>query len=232
MLFISPPFGNYISLPFTTSIAGSFTNEPREGLFLQVIKTLRYSFEMKGWVNKIGLRNKGIDWAIKNVPEDKIISIAIMNKKDIPDILKKLPENRSIELNVSCPNAEKEMISEGLKGFINPNRKWCIVKISPYSSEKDIDLLYNTGFRQFHCCNTIPVSNGGLSGTSLIPYTKEKILYIKRKYPNSEIIAGGGIQNINILNMYYKLGAKHGSISTLFFHPIKLSKFYIDYTRK
>ena len=232
MLFISPPFGNYISLPFTTSIAGSFTNEPREGLFLQVIKTVRYSFEMKGWVNKIGLRNKGIDWAIKNVPEDKIISIAIMNKKDIPDILKKLPENRSIELNVSCPNAEKEMISEGLKGFINPNRKWCIVKISPYSSEKDIDLLYNTGFRQFHCCNTIPVSNGGLSGTSLIPYTKEKILYIKRKYPNSEIIAGGGIQNINILNMYYKLGAKHGSISTLFFHPIKLSKFYIDYTRK
>lgn len=232
MLFISPPFGNYISLPFTTSIAGSFTNEPREGLFLQVIKTLRYSFEMKGWVNKIGLRNKGIDWAIKNVPEDKIISIAIMNKKDIPDILKKLPENRSIELNVSCPNAEKEMISEGLKGFINPNRKWCIVKISPYTSEKDIDLFYNTGFRQFHCCNTIPVQNGGLSGTSLIPYTKEKILYIKRKYPNSEIIAGGGIQNINILNMYYKLGAKHGSISTLFFHPIKLSKFYIDYTRK
>ena len=100
---------------------------------------------------------------------------------------------------------QKKMISEGLKSFINPNRKWCIVKISPYASEKDIDLLYNTGFRQFHCCNTIPVKNGGLSGTSLIPYTKEKILYIKSKYPNCEIIAGGGIQNINILNMYYKL---------------------------
>ena len=30
MLFISPPFGNYVSLPHTTSIAVSFTNEPRE----------------------------------------------------------------------------------------------------------------------------------------------------------------------------------------------------------
>jgi dihydroorotate dehydrogenase len=232
MLFISPPFGNYISLPFTTSIAGSFTNEPREGLLLQIIKTLRYSFEMGGWVNKIGLRNKGIDWAIKNVPKNKIISIAIMDKKDIPDILKKLPEDRNIELNVSCPNTEKKMISEGLKYFINPKRKWCIVKISPTTSDDEIDLFYKNGFRQFHCCNTIPVKNGGLSGPKLIPYSIEKISYIVNKYPNTEIIAGGGIQSMKILNMYYKIGANHGSISTLFFHPLRLSKFYIDYIIK
>ena len=63
-LFISPPFGNYINLPYTRSIKGSFTLEPRPGLFSQIIKTLRYSFEHKGWINKIGLRNKGIDWAV------------------------------------------------------------------------------------------------------------------------------------------------------------------------
>ena len=73
MLFISPPFGNYINLPFTTSIHGSFTNEPRDGLLKQILKTLRYSFENKGWINKIGLRNKGIDWALKNVPQKDII---------------------------------------------------------------------------------------------------------------------------------------------------------------
>lgn len=64
ILFINPPFGNYINLPYIIPIRGSFTLEPRNGLFLQIIKTLRYSFENKGWINKIGLRNKGIDYAI------------------------------------------------------------------------------------------------------------------------------------------------------------------------
>ena len=64
MLFIGPPFGNYISLPNTISIKGSFTLEPREGLFMQILKTLRYSYHYKGWVNKIGLRNAGIDYAV------------------------------------------------------------------------------------------------------------------------------------------------------------------------
>ena len=65
-LFISPPFGNYISLPNIISITGSYTIEPRTGLFEQILKTFRYSFEYNGWVNKIGLRNKGIDYAINN----------------------------------------------------------------------------------------------------------------------------------------------------------------------
>ena len=47
MLFISPPFGNYLNLPYTTSIKGSFTYEPRSGLFVQILKTFRYSFEKK-----------------------------------------------------------------------------------------------------------------------------------------------------------------------------------------
>ena len=34
MFFINPPFGNYLNLPYTTSIKGSYTLEPREGLFL------------------------------------------------------------------------------------------------------------------------------------------------------------------------------------------------------
>ena len=67
MFFIGPPFGNYISLPNTISISGSFTLNERPGLYSQIIKTLYYSYENNGWINKIGLRNKGIDWALKNV---------------------------------------------------------------------------------------------------------------------------------------------------------------------
>ena len=90
-LFISPPFGNYINLPYTTSIKGSFTLEKRNGLFSQIFKTLRYSFKMNGWINKIGLRNKGIDWAINkynsksifNSYRNSVISIAIMKEESI-----------------------------------------------------------------------------------------------------------------------------------------------------
>ena len=89
-LFISPPFGNYINLPYTRSIKGSFTLEPRPGLFSQIIKTLRYSFEHKGWINKIGLRNKGIDWAVDKYKNgyfdfyrNSVISIAILEENEI-----------------------------------------------------------------------------------------------------------------------------------------------------
>ena len=77
MLFIGPPFGNYISLPETISIRGSFTLYPRSGLLSQIWKTLHYSEHYNGWVNKIGLRNPGIDAAIKkyHLESDDIFKI-------------------------------------------------------------------------------------------------------------------------------------------------------------
>ena len=66
MIFISPPFGNYLRTQNTISIKGSFTLHPRPGLFSQIFKTLHYSFNHNGWVNSIGLRNPGIDVAIKD----------------------------------------------------------------------------------------------------------------------------------------------------------------------
>ena len=51
MLFINPPFGNYISLPKTISIKGSFTLEPRSGLISQIFKTMRFSFKYNGSSN-------------------------------------------------------------------------------------------------------------------------------------------------------------------------------------
>ena len=50
MLFISPPFGNYISLDDTISVAGSFTLNPRYGLLGQIIKTLTYSYDKPKFV--------------------------------------------------------------------------------------------------------------------------------------------------------------------------------------
>lgn len=231
MLFISPPFGNYINLPNTTQIKGSFTLEPRYGLISQILKTLRYSYEYNGWINKIGLRNMGIDYAIKNFNTKDVYSIAIMNPNDIEIIQKKIPKNMNIEINISCPNAEKKMVHNGLKGFLNSERKWCIIKLSPLSNINLVDQYYKEGFRQFHCSNTLPIKEGGLSGKTLIPYNNNLIKNIKNKYNDVEIISGGGITEIQDIINYKKIGASHYSISTVCFNPINLSILYYNYLK-
>ena len=225
MYFISPPFGNYINLPKTNQIKGSYTLEPRDGLLLQILKTLRYNFTYQGWVNKIGLRNKGLDYAIKNY-NGQIVSIAILDKKEIPIIVKKIPNNMNIEINVSCPNAEKQMVYKDIEKFLNKERKWCILKLSPTVDLGLVDKFYKLGFKQFHCSNTIPVNEGGLSGKSIIPYNKKLISYIKKNYKDTTIIAGGGISTYEDIQFYKNLGADHFSISTVTFNPYKFLKLY------
>ena len=240
-LFISPPFGNYqnilkslYNIPESTIyIKGSYTLTPRPGLWCQVFKTLRYSFAAGGWVNKIGLRNPGIDYAISNnytnisLDERKnvITSIAILDAKEVPEFQKRIPNDMNLEINISCPNTEHNMIAEGISGFLNPSREWCIIKLSPITSFTQIDKFYQEGFRQFHCSNTLPVANGGLSGASLRPYTTRLVSYISEKYSDCKIIAGGGIRSVNDMGKYEKIGATGFSVSTMFFNPWKCYNF-------
>lgn len=229
-LFISPPFGNYIHLPKTHSIKGSFTLFPRSGLFSQIIKTLRYSFERQGWINKIGLRNKGIDWAIKQYKySNHIISIAIMSEDEIAKFVEKIPDEMNLELNISCPNTEEDLIQNNLDAFLNEKRKWCAIKLSPQANMKLVESYYNQGFRQFHCSNTLPVKNGGLSGITLIPYTASLISQITTKYNDVQVVGGGGIRNMETLNYYNFCGANYYSVSTLLFNPFLFSYFYVQY---
>ena len=225
MIFISPPFGNYIHLPNTIPIRGSFTLNERPGKWGQILKTLRYIPHLNGWVNKIGLRNPGIDYAIKTYRKGQIISIAIMDQKEIKPIVDKIPDDMDIELNVSCPNTDKHMINKGLKVFLNKKRDWCIIKLPPINYQEDFDRYYNEGFRQFHLSNTLPTKYGGLSGPLLKPYTKKNIQYIRKFYPDCIIIAGGGIRSIKDIDEYKNSGANHFSVSTLFFHPFKTFSF-------
>jgi|TARA_B100000282_G_C31671415_1_gene462389 dihydroorotate dehydrogenase len=231
MIFINPPFSNYFSFDKTISIKGSYTLEPRTGLIMQVLRTLRYSFEHNGWINKIGLRNPGIDYAIKNYKKNSIISVAILNKEDIPKLVKKIPDDMNIELNISCPNAEKKMITEGIENFLNKKRTWCIIKLSPTTDMKLVDNYYKQGFRQFHCSNTYPTPTGGLSGKFLIPYSTKLINNIKSKYSDTTVIGGGGITSKEEIEIYKKAGADHFSVSTLFFNPYKFYKFYNSFIR-
>lgn len=229
MLFISPPFGNYIDLNNTISIRGSFTLNERKGKWSQILKTLRYVPAFGGWVNKIGLRNPGIDYAINTYKKGEIISIAILNKNEIPKLVEKIPEDMDIELNVSCPNLDKKTVSDGLSKFINKKREWCIIKLSPIDNGYDVSSYYKDGFRQFHASNTIPCDRGGISGPMIKPYTAKLIKYIKSSHPNAVVIAGGGIKNKKDIEYYRKLGADHFSISSVWFTPITAINLYYDW---
>ena len=233
-IFVGPPFGNYFpnSNFFDTSnykfnkIAGSFTLHPRDGLIKQILKTLRYSNEHNGWINKIGLRNPGIDFAVKKYKNtDTIVSIAILDSSEINEIEQKIPKNLNIEINVSCPNIDKHCVNKDIECFLNNERKWCILKLSPIVSKEEIDDYYNQGWRQFHCSNTIPVKEGGLSGKSIVPYTNKSISYISKTYPDTTIIAGGGITTLQDIQNYNNYGATHYSISTILFNPLKFMNF-------
>ena len=41
---------------------------------------------------------------------------------EIKEFHQKIPEDVNIELNVSCPNAEKKMVTEGLETFLKRSR--------------------------------------------------------------------------------------------------------------
>jgi len=231
VFFISPPFGNYINLPHTYRIKGSFTLEPRYGLWGQVFKTVRYSYMYGGWINKIGLRNIGIIEGLKNIEIGKdIMSIAILDKDEIEKIEKIIPDDLDIELNVSCPNIDKQTSTPlNLNKFINPYRNWCIIKLGPLEPMNTVDNYYKQGFRQFHVSNTLKVKNGGLSGPSLRPYTNILIEDIREKYnDNVTIIGGGGVRYIGDATNYISRGADYVSVSTLCFNPVLFSIFYYN----
>lgn len=229
MLFISPPFGNYFNLPYTKSIIGSITLNKRPGLLTQIYHTLYYSYGENGWVNKIGLRNSGLDTILqKKSVKNKILSLAIVHSDDIEKMESVIPKEQDIELNISCPNVSSSEHSINLSCFLNPERKWCSVKLSPLVKPEIIQQLYSQGFRQFHCSNTLPVKNGGLSGKSLIPYTYRTITQLNQ-YPDVEIIAGGGITSREIAELYLNHGAHHLSISSILFNPVNFTSLYLQW---
>ena len=87
-----------------------------------------------------------------------------------------------------------------------------------------VDALYQNGFRQFHCGNTLPVDGGGLSGPFLRPFVLHTLRMIKTKYPDTVLIAGGGIQNVHGAKEYIDNGADHISVSTLCMQPLQLKR--------
>ena len=222
--FIAAPFGNYIKPKGCIPVAGTFTLNARGNRFLAVAKTLRYNSAQGGWVNKLGLPNPGIRNGLEKNPT--VISIAEIDKGDFQRLNVLIPENQSIELNLSCPNLDKKLSWESARSFTPNTRKWCIAKMSPLTTPEEIKFVVeHLGITQLHFSNTLPTIRGGLSGPMLRGYTTELIELARSEYGNSvEIIAGGGVSDFGSVTDYLSSGANHISLGSVCFNPFKLRK--------
>ena len=222
--FIAAPFGNYIKPKGCIPVAGTFTLNARGNRFLAVAKTLRYNSAQSGWVNRLGLPNPGIRNGLEKNPT--VISIAEIDKGDFQRLNVLIPENQSIELNLSCPNLDKKLSWESARSFTPNTRKWCIAKMSPLTTPEEIKFVVeHLGITQLHFSNTLPTIRGGLSGPMLRGYTTELIELARSEYGNSvEIIAGGGVSDFGSVTDYLSSGANHISLGSVCFNPFKLRK--------
>jgi len=226
-IFIAAPFGNYLSFDNTISVTGTWTLQHRAGVMKRLWKiasTLRYNSKLKGWVNALGLPNEGIDVGLQKTFPDQVLSIAGIERDDWIQLESKIPEDQSIELNLSCPNVSERTVWNDLPVFfLGDKREWCIAKVSPLITPEQLAfLIEEVGFTQLHLCNTLPVMRGGLSGRVLRPYVLEHIDLIRETWGDSvEIIAGGGIDSFNSAYDYLSAGANHLSLGSVCFNPWK-----------
>ena len=107
-VFLAAPFGNYLSFPNAISVTGTWTLQHRAGTLKRlwrVASTLRYDFKLQGWVNNLGLPNEGIKIGLeKTSSPNQVLSIAGIERNDWIELESLIPEEQSLELNLSCPN--------------------------------------------------------------------------------------------------------------------------------
>jgi dihydroorotate dehydrogenase len=221
-IIISPPFGNYLNLDWATSVKGTYTLEKRGGLIKNTLKTFRPYYN--GWINNIGLRNKGI----RNVEfdiEDNIYSITGFHTDDWLEIGRFIPAGATVEMNISCPNVEfdskfQDNIIQNIEFFSNWTLGENLIVKLPFNSDSDFVSALPKNV-SVHISNTKPSLRGGISGPSLIRTNCETISRIRDKNKHLTIIGGGGIYSLDILRMYEDAGADKFSLSTIFMNPIK-----------
>ncbi|MCA9283492.1 MAG: hypothetical protein KDA30_15810, partial [Phycisphaerales bacterium] len=109
---VSAPFGNYVQPVDAVATLGTFTAAARGGRLWRILKTVRFYPRLRAWVNKIGLRNPGIDWLARRVASgriavgERLVSVHGFTDADWYRLLDVCAELRplGIELNMSCPN--------------------------------------------------------------------------------------------------------------------------------
>jgi dihydroorotate dehydrogenase len=228
-LIISAPFGNYIQPAGATPTLGTFTAQPRPGRWRRTLQTVRYYPRLKAWVNRIGLRNPGMGWLVQQVereridPGDKIISIHGFDEAQWRDLLAQADELNpaAIELNMSCPNVDEVDWPSDLFERAAALHTAVIVKLPPIYYELMVDQARAAGLGTFHCCNTLPIPAGGLSGAPLKPLSLRCLRFLRASPRGAglTLIGGGGIRTLEDVDAYATAGADHVALGTKVMNP-------------
>lgn len=233
-LVVSAPFGNYVRCAGATSTLGTFTLERRRGRVWRVLKTVRYSVTTRAWVNRIGLRNPGIAWLERKVaggmPVDRsIVSIHGFDADQWHALVDRLAALRpmAMELNLSCPNVGGVSWPEGLFERAVATGVPVIAKVPPIRFAGMVEAAVAGGVRVLHCCNTLPVPQGGLSGKPLMPVSLECVRWVRSwsaeaGIPPLLVIGGGGITSAADVDAYADAGADAFAVGTKAFNPVVL----------
>ena len=234
-LIISAPFGNYVRPAGATPTLGTFTLARRPGRWHRILRTVRYMPRLGAWVNRIGLRNPGIAWLEDRVARsrdkvaDAIVSIHGFEPHEWRELIARTANLRpgAIELNVSCPNVGELTWPDWLfaeAAAALPGR--IIVKVPPVRYERMVRDALGAGVRMLHCCNTLPVPGGGMSGKPLKPLALIAIARVRTiasemgiDPASLTIIGGGGITTEADIDDYAEAGATRVAIGTKVFHP-------------
>jgi len=231
-LIISAPFGNYIQPTGATATLGTFTAAARPGRIRRILATVRYYRKLRAWVNRIGLRNPGIDWLVERVEagridvSDKLVSIHGFEADDWWKLLAKVEPLKplAVELNMSCPNVgEVSWPAELFQRAVDSGMR-VIVKLPPVNYRDQFQQATEAGVRWFHCCNTLPVPAGGLSGKPLKPVALQCIADLRENLAGElwgelTIIGGGGITDLSDIDDYAAAGVRHVAVGTKVMHP-------------
>ncbi len=229
-LIIAAPFGNYVQPPgAVTATLGTFTAAARSGRVWRIIKTVRYYRRLGAWVNKIGLRNPGIDWLVQRVQSgrvdvsNKIVSIHGFEPADWTLLLERIESIKpaAVELNMSCPNVGEIHVPTDLFQQAVAGATPVIVKLPPVRYEAMVEGAIGAGIRAFHCCNTLPVPAGGLSGKPLKPLSLRCLRDMRSRWPEPKLtlVGGGGVTSVADVDEYIEAGADHVSVGTMTMHP-------------
>lgn len=241
-LVISAPFGNYLNFPGATSTLGTYTRNYRGGFWWRlwrVLATVRYYPGIGAWKNKLGLPNPGIVQFVRDVrmqrikARDKIVSVAGHCLSDWYSLVTAAStvEPQAIELNCSCPNCPGEDKSDYPEVFKALFVLSCalgtrlIVKLPPVNYMPLVRAACAAGLDSFHCCNTLPTGNGGMSGKPLkilsLQAVRDVCNYTHAKnYQLAALIGGGGVTHFLDAKDYLDAGATHVAVGTVLFNPL------------
>lgn len=228
-LIVGAPVGNSWQPPGAIPELGSFTLEKRDGVLglrklWKVATTLRYSRRAGGWINKLGLPNPGVRALRWPWTAGKIISLFAFKPEDWNSLLGSMGGliPAAVTANFSCPNVghAPEILAHctALRRAAQFSGFQVIAKLPPVGWRhwlEHLDPLW-----AIHCCNTLPVPGGGLSGAGLKRINLDVVEAVRKLRPDAVLVGGGGISTPQDAQDYLNAGADHVAVCSLALDPL------------